>query len=553
MIHHFRLSTLTELVFLELVLVLEGAGSAFAWVNPGFETGNTGGWTTATNSGANVVCLPSASIVTSGPATNSNGGLNMVHNGAYAVQLFSGRGDNNHADWASIEQTDRVPTNGQCCLSFWFAGVFEDRHYLENDLTSDTYLQADVLVGGAVVATIRYTWSNNLGQIVVDGLTASGDNTLCAIQGTPNDWGYLPWTQYTINLCKYAGQQATLRITDYDCAQGGHYGFGFVDDVQWITCPTPQLTLTKANSPSGTVAAGTTITYTLTYANVGTSPVDGMVINDTIPAGTAYVDGSMGSSPSIPVTSRVGDDLIWDVGYLAPGGSGTLTFQVVPLTCGEVIPNQAAESDLETAGLLSNTVTNQTLACTPTLTSTPQPTSTSTSTFTAQPTSTGTSTSTSTRTSTPSSTATSTRTATSTATPTPSSTATRSFTPSSTASSTATRTSTSTHTGTSTATRTATPIFTSTHTHTATETGTSTHTFTATRTFTATSSFTSTSTRTATSTPTITSTSTSTFTHTASSTPTRTFTVTNTATQTATSTATYTATSTFTPPRTPTP
>src|SRR5258708_7063871 len=141
----FKLFALHSLTF------LAGVNAAFAWVNPGFETGTLTGWTATTGTGPNIVCAPpSASVVAPGIALDSNGpsapaGLNMVHTGNFAAQLFSARGDDNHQDWARIEQTDTVPTNGQCCLSFWFAAVFEDHHYLSNDLAGDTYLQADVL------------------------------------------------------------------------------------------------------------------------------------------------------------------------------------------------------------------------------------------------------------------------------------------------------------------------------------------------------------------------------------------------------------------------
>ncbi len=551
----FRRSKLTEILFFEMFLGFEGISTAWAWVNPGFEAGSLAGWTTSSGSAVSMVCQPNASLVQSGPATNSNGGLNMTHTGNFAAQLFSGRGDNNHQDWASIQQTDTVPSNGQCCLSFWFAGVFENYHFQKNDLTGDTFLRADVLVGGAVVAAVSYNWANNLGQIVVDGLTGNGGNGACTINGTPNDWGYLPWTQYTINLCKYGGQQVTLRVTDFDCDAGGHYGYGFLDDVSWISCPTPLITLVKSNSPAGQVSLGQTITYTLTYANTGASPIDGVVINDTVPAGTTYVPNSMGSSPNIPITAILGNDLIWNVGYLYPGNSGTLTFQVVADTCGETIVNVAAESDLETAGLTSNTVTNTVTACTPT------------------PTATGLATKTSTSTSTFSFTGTSTFTRTSTASPTPTAsftstssytfTATKSFSPSFTPSFTRTATSSPTNSPTPSPTSTATPTFTrtfsptATHSFTSTSTFTSTfsptHTRTSTHTFTATSSFTSTHT----STPTFTSTSTFTSTHTFTSTwtftptvtptPTKTFTFTHTPTPTFTFTATCTPTNSYTP------
>ena len=135
-----------KFALLFLMLLILGTAPAFAWVNPGFETGTLTGWTTATGSGAAVVCAPpSVTVVPPGAAPDSVGplapaGLNQVHTGNYAAQLFSARGDNGHADWAQISQSDTVPTDGTCCLSFWFAGVFEDHHYLSGDVNGDTYL-----------------------------------------------------------------------------------------------------------------------------------------------------------------------------------------------------------------------------------------------------------------------------------------------------------------------------------------------------------------------------------------------------------------------------
>src|SRR5579862_9179621 len=77
--------------------------SVFAWVNPGFETGNLTGWTTSSGSGGGLVCgppivntvstatlqttIPGISPDTIGP--NTPGGMPMVHTGTYAAQLFS--------------------------------------------------------------------------------------------------------------------------------------------------------------------------------------------------------------------------------------------------------------------------------------------------------------------------------------------------------------------------------------------------------------------------------------------------------------------------------
>ncbi len=505
---------LARTLFLAALFILGGTRSAGAWVNPGFETGNLTGWTATTGNGGGLAAgcgNPAVTVVPVGTAPNTAGGLSVVHSGNYAVQLYSSRGDNNHLDWARVEQTDTVPATGGTCLSFWFAGVFESHHYDVGQTAnqSDSYLEADVIVGGAAVATLIYSWETNLTQITQLANTvvpAVGDGTYCAVNGDPNRWGYLPWTNYIINLCAYAGQQVTLRVTDYDCDAGGHYGFGYLDDVSWESCPPDSLTLTKTNSPTGPVNQGQTITYTLTYHNTSTAGIDGMAVTDMIPAFTSLIPSSISSNPAIFNTSQSGNSIVWDVGYVASGGTGTLTFQVTTDQSCVTIVNVANETDFlkpcGSPGNPSNAVTNSVGGCTPSPTST--------------------------------------KTFTSTATQTPTSTSTDSFTPTSTQTATATRTMTST------ATTTSTSSFTFTATATSTMTQTSTATSTPTVTFTSTDSFTATATSTPTSTPTVTSTATMTATATPSSTPTTTFTSTSTSTATSTATSTTTSTATFT-------
>lgn len=485
-----------------LVLFWGMTHNVFAWVNAGFETGTLAGWTTTTNSGNNLVCPPSVSVVGAGPAINTTvGQLNDIQSGNYAVQLFSGRGDNNYQDWAQVSQTDTVPA-GTACLSFWFAGVFENYHYLQGDIYGDAKLQIQVLIGGVPVATINYNWPNNLAQIILTGLTGNGNYAACNSPGN-FDWGYVPWTNYTINLSAYAGQQATLQATMYDCDAGGHYGVAYLDNVSWSTCVPSTVQLTKSNNPSGAVAPGAPITYTMSYANNGSQGVAGVEVNDTIPAGTSLVPGSIGADPQLPFTNQVGNDIIWDVGYLAPGASGSVSFEVVaPVACSDAVTNVARETDLDAGDLLSNQVVNQVFTCTPTPTNTDTvthtPTQTPTNTFTSTPTNTVTDTVTHTATYT----STDTPTVENTNTNTPTDTGTHTNTATPTATTTPTVTQTFTNTQTDSATATVTRTVTSTSTSSATNTWTNTQTSTATATHSATSTATSTVTRTATDTST---------------------------------------------------
>src|SRR5579872_3883953 len=136
-----RSAQFTRIFLLCSIFTFLGTGKGLAWVNGNFTAGltgwttsfsTTGGWTgvNCTPPSATVVNAGTPSAVGTGVAPNTNGQLpDHPACSPDALQLYSSRGDDNHQDWARVEQTDVVPTNGDTCLSFWFAGVFESHHY----------------------------------------------------------------------------------------------------------------------------------------------------------------------------------------------------------------------------------------------------------------------------------------------------------------------------------------------------------------------------------------------------------------------------------------
>lgn len=81
---------------------------------------------------------------------------------------------------------------------------------------------------------------------------------------------------------------------------------------------------------------GDVLTYTITYTVTGTNPATGLVIADPIPVGTTYVAGSLRWNTTA-LTDAAGDAGTFDVagnrvvfqlGDLAPGQTGTVSFQV---------------------------------------------------------------------------------------------------------------------------------------------------------------------------------------------------------------------------------
>lgn len=69
--------------------------------------------------------------------------------------------------------------------------------------------------------------------------------------------------------------------------------------IQLINAATQAKTVTSPDGakkttmvPVGRVTPGTEVTYTITYHNIGTKPVDSVVVHDPVPAHMSYVTGS---------------------------------------------------------------------------------------------------------------------------------------------------------------------------------------------------------------------------------------------------------------------
>ncbi len=309
--NHFStiLSWLLNFIFFTLIL----PSSCLAWVNGGFETGNTNGWTVTSGVGSTPYAMPSVSIVTPGPATLTNGTfnfasicpppsicLNAVYSGNYAAELFSGFGDAYHEDWASIQQTDTVPVT-QPILTVSFAAVLEGHHYLLPDTTpsADADVEFDIQVGGMTVYSEIYSWYTDYPPVAVTTpnpvlpvpiypvtLIFDGAINNYAFSGGvtsgPVTWAHLPWTQYAYDFTSYIGQQVTIKYTAFDCSGDEHYCFAYLDDATWnnsgsvsnvtpvpciasggVTCtPTETPTLTETPTPCGW--PGITCTATMT-------------------------------------------------------------------------------------------------------------------------------------------------------------------------------------------------------------------------------------------------------------------------------------------------
>ena len=113
----------------------------------------------------------------------------------------------------------------------------------------------------------------------------------------------------------------------------------------------PALTLTKSALPSS-VAAGSTVTFTLSYANTSAFPATNTVLTDPLPSYLTYVTGSSSNSPSYDAPSNT---LTWKLGTLPASGNSVsyrITFKAL------LAPTTPGNAQLiNTAGIICDDMT----------------------------------------------------------------------------------------------------------------------------------------------------------------------------------------------------
>ncbi|MBI4786984.1 MAG: DUF11 domain-containing protein [Chloroflexi bacterium] len=92
------------------------------------------------------------------------------------------------------------------------------------------------------------------------------------------------------------------------------------------------------------------ITYTLRYANTGTAIATSVVMTDALPAGTSFVNATLGGAPS-------GGNVVWNLPDLAPGDSGLAQVTIFPTAIGSIV-NTATLDSAQTTPVSANATTS---------------------------------------------------------------------------------------------------------------------------------------------------------------------------------------------------
>jgi uncharacterized repeat protein (TIGR01451 family) len=101
--------------------------------------------------------------------------------------------------------------------------------------------------------------------------------------------------------------------------------------------------LTVSKTAPATVSSGSNLTYTINYANTGSEAAAGVILRDTVPAGTSFVSASDGGTEAGGVVS-------WAIGTLAAGASGSVTMTVLVTAGSGTVDNNAFS--IEADGIL---------------------------------------------------------------------------------------------------------------------------------------------------------------------------------------------------------
>lgn len=137
-----------------------------------------------------------------------------------------------------------------------------------------------------------------------------------------------------------AGDVITLRAIASGCGKGGHTGALYLNDVRtvnqvsgpslWVTAEGPDA-VRRHTRPDGT----TDITYTYTYTNNGSVPVDNVTVKpampqttDPSPRNTTFVAIGQPGTGSCTAPASANEPAVCNVGTLAPGATGSFTMTV---------------------------------------------------------------------------------------------------------------------------------------------------------------------------------------------------------------------------------
>ncbi len=151
--------------------------------------------------------------------------------GSFALQL----GNSSKGGQAEIVTRKFTVTSQNAIIKLWYALVFQDPSH---NPVNQPYFRIRVIKNEPTGR--NYRWH----RYFYDKKVANKFDPYYTIVPTDNVTELIikDWDCYTIDLTRYIGQTILLELTTADCAEGGHFGYAYVDFCNFST-PTPAFTI----------------------------------------------------------------------------------------------------------------------------------------------------------------------------------------------------------------------------------------------------------------------------------------------------------------------
>ncbi len=223
-------------------------------------------------------------------------------------------------------QTDPTPSNNSSSVTTTI---------LYPDIQITKSGPATAAVGANIQYTLTYrnnsTFTVPAGSVVQDTLPAgltfvSASPAATNTSGSTRSWtlGALAAGQsgtITINATVATTAPASVSNTGTIAVPTGYTDSTPGNNSSTVTTTIQRPDVSIAKTGPATALVSDTITYQLTWRNIGTAPAANVVVRDTLPAGLAFVSAT-------PAPSSVsGQVLTWNLGTQAAGASGTISVQ----------------------------------------------------------------------------------------------------------------------------------------------------------------------------------------------------------------------------------
>jgi hypothetical protein len=227
-------------IFATIMLIIVGTTAQAAFINGGFEDGNTNGWNSTGGSfygdgtgnaygltGYQYTSDPLKSAVMT-QSVDPISGLPTVYNGTYSLRV------NNYDMNYDFSEYSQSALCTDPSINFDWAAVLEEPSNFHGAANEPNFT-ITLFDNTTNVSLYSQSFSTMEMQSRYPNITM-GTSTADP-NSTGSLWYYTPWMNITLDTSGVLGDTLTLTVRASDCGWGGHGGYCYVDAIDAIALP----------------------------------------------------------------------------------------------------------------------------------------------------------------------------------------------------------------------------------------------------------------------------------------------------------------------------